>query len=66
VSHGFIYLIPQEEVVIVDLTQERKEETLEMLEEVREMIQMEKLPEPTSVRSRCTEGEYRNYCGDIF
>jgi len=66
VTHGFIYLIPQEEVVIVDLTQERKAEALEMLEEMRGMIRTEKMPEPTPVRSRCTECEYRNYCGDIF
>lgn len=65
-THGFVYLIPQEEEVVVDLTQERKEETLRMLEEAREMIRMEKMPEPTPVRSRCAECEYRNYCGDIF
>ena len=66
VTNGFVYLIPQEEVVVVDLTQERKEETRRMLEEAREMIRMEKMPEPTPVRSRCAECEYRNYCGDIF
>jgi CRISPR-associated exonuclease Cas4 len=66
VTHGFIYLIPQEEVVIVDLTQEHKEEARRMLEEVREMIQQEQMPEPTPVRGRCAECEYRNYCGDIF
>lgn len=66
VTHGFIYLIPREEVVVVDLTPERKAETLTMLEEIRDMIQRESMPEPTPVRSRCAECEYRNYCGDIF
>jgi CRISPR-associated exonuclease Cas4 len=66
VTQGFIYLIPQEEVVTVDLTTERKEETLRMLEEIRAMIHAERMPEPTPVRSRCEECEYRNYCGDIF
>lgn len=66
VTHGFIYLIPQEEVVILDLTQEHKDEALRMLEEMREMIHKEQMPEPTPVRSRCAECEYRNYCGDIF
>ncbi|MBI3798831.1 MAG: CRISPR-associated protein Cas4 [Deltaproteobacteria bacterium] len=65
-THGFIYLIPPEEVVVFDLTQQYKEEARSMLEEMREMIQQEQMPEPTPVRSRCAECEYRNYCGDIF
>jgi CRISPR-associated exonuclease Cas4 len=66
VQHGFIYLIPQETVVVMDLTLERKEETLHMLEVMREMIQREQMPDPTAVRERCAECEFRNYCGDIF
>jgi CRISPR-associated exonuclease Cas4 len=66
VSHGFIYLIPRDEVVVVELTPERKEEMLTMLAEIRQMIERESMPEPTPVRARCAECEYRNYCGDIF
>jgi len=66
VTQGFVYLIPQEKAVIFDLTKEQKEETLGMLEEMRKMIRAERMPEPTPVRSRCAECEYRNYCGDIF
>ncbi|HXG19985.1 MAG TPA: CRISPR-associated protein Cas4 [Methylomirabilota bacterium] len=66
VAHGCIYLIPQEEIVVMDLTDERKEETLAMLEAMRTMIRKEQMPEPTPVRNRCVECEYRNYCGDIF
>lgn len=66
VTHGFIYLIPQEEIAVVELTEERKEETFRMLEEMRAMIRAERMPEPTPLRSRCAECEYRNYCGDIF
>lgn len=63
---GFIYLIPQEVVVVMGLTPERKEETLRMLDTMRELIRREQMPEPTTVRERCVECEYRNYCGDIF
>ncbi|MGE4092834.1 MAG: CRISPR-associated protein Cas4 [Candidatus Binatia bacterium] len=66
VTQGFIYLIPQAEAVVVELTAERKGETLQMLEEMRTMIQAEQMPEPTPVRGRCAECEYRNYCGDVF
>jgi CRISPR-associated exonuclease Cas4 len=65
-TQGFIYLIPRDEAVVVNLSQEQKEETLRLLEEMREMIRAERMPDPTPVRSRCTECEYRNYCGDIF
>lgn len=66
VDRGFVYLIPRDEVAVVELTTERKRETLGMLETIRAMIHDERLPEPTPVRSRCEECEYRNYCGDIF
>lgn len=66
VTQGFIYLIPRDEAVVVNLSQEQKEETLRLLEAMREMIRAERMPEPTPVRSRCAECEYRNYCGDIF
>lgn len=66
VRHGFIYLIPQEEVVVLDLTQAQKEETLGLLADMRDMIRTECMPDPTPVRERCAECEYRNYCGDIF
>jgi len=66
VQHGFIYLIPQETVVVMDLTPERKEETLRILDTMRGMIRREQMPDPTVVRERCAECEFRNYCGDIF
>ena len=34
--------------------------------EIRRMIEREQMPPPTPVRNRCTDCEYRNYCGDIF
>lgn len=66
VTQGFIYLIPKEEVVVLELTPAHKEETRQLLDEMRTMIQTELMPEPTAVRGRCEECEYRNYCGDVF
>ena len=66
VTHGVIYLIPQEEVVEFELTSEQKEETRRLLAAIRDMIGAERMPDPTPVRARCAECEYRNYCGDIF
>lgn len=66
VNAGFIYLVPLGELVRIPMTSELKARCLERLAMIRAMITEEWLPEPTPLRSRCTECEFRNYCGDIF
>lgn len=66
VERGFIYLIPQNDAVEIEITDALRQETLRMLDEIREMVQREIFPEPTPYRNRCTDCEYRNYCGDVF
>ena len=66
VTKGFVYLIPNNDAVVFDLTAERKAETEAMIREIRRMIEKEQMAPPTPVRNRCTDCEYRNYCGDIF
>jgi CRISPR-associated exonuclease Cas4 len=66
VSSAFIYLVPIQEVVAVTLTEDIKHETTDRLRRMRDMIRDGILPDPTPVRSRCDECEFRNYCGDIF
>ena len=66
VTKGFVYLIPTNDAVVFDLTAERKKETRGVISEIRQMIEKEQMPAPTPVRNRCTDCEYKNYCGDIF
>jgi len=66
VSTGFIYRVPRDDVVVVDITPALRLETVSMLQAIRAMIQAERMPDPTPVRARCTDCEYRNYCGDVF
>jgi len=66
VSTGFIYRVPRDDVVVVDITPQLRVETMGALDEIRQMIRIERMPEPTPVRARCTDCEYRNYCGDVF
>ena len=66
VETGFIYLLPIQEVVAVDLTQRLKEEALARLAAIRVMITEGILPPPTEFRARCEDCEFRNYCGDVF
>jgi CRISPR-associated exonuclease Cas4 len=66
VERGFIFLVPREEIVPVDITAERKAACRDMLAQIRLSIESQALPEPTNLRTRCDECEYRNYCSDIF
>ena len=66
VERGFIYRVPSDEVCLVEITQELRQLVLGALTTIRTMIADERLPPPTDVRARCTDCEYRNYCGDVF
>jgi CRISPR-associated exonuclease Cas4 len=66
VDTGFIYLLPLQEAVAIKLTDQVKREAMGRLAAMRAMIEEGLLPEPTEVRSRCTDCEFRNYCGDVF
>ena len=66
VPQGFIYLIPGDRVEPVALTDQLRADTLNALDWIREMVRLQRVPQPTEVRARCTDCEYRNYCGDVF
>lgn len=63
---AFIYITPGDHVLRVNVTAGLKSRALRRLDEIRAMIGEAILPEPTPVRARCQECEFRNYCGDIF
>jgi CRISPR-associated exonuclease Cas4 len=65
IGEGFIYLIPSNRVEPVVLTDQLKAETLVALNHMRAMIMAQRMPEAT-VRARCMDCEYRNYCGDVL
>jgi CRISPR-associated exonuclease Cas4 len=63
---AFVYLTPSDQLVRINVTDRLKELVLGRLASIRQMIREGILPEPTPVRARCEECEFRNYCGDIF
>ena len=66
VPSGYIYLVPRKEVQEVPLGAPERDDVLQRMEAIRRMVAAETLPPPTKVRARCTECEYRNYCGDVW
>jgi CRISPR-associated exonuclease Cas4 len=63
---GFIYLVPQKEVVRVPVTDADRAEVVQAIGSIRRMIAEQRVPEPTTVRARCEVCEYRNFCADIW
>jgi CRISPR-associated exonuclease Cas4 len=63
---AFVYLTPSDQLIRINVTERLKELVLVRISSIRQMVREELLPEPTSVRGRCEECEFRNYCGDIF
>jgi CRISPR-associated exonuclease Cas4 len=66
VPAGFIYRVPRDDVVAIDMTADLHADTSACIDEIRAMIRNELMPPPTKVRGRCVDCEYRNYCGDVF
>jgi CRISPR-associated exonuclease Cas4 len=66
VKYGFVYLIPQENAVIFEISDSLKEKTLKMLSDIRWMLKHEEMPPAATNRNKCLDCEYRNYCGDVF
>jgi CRISPR-associated exonuclease Cas4 len=66
VRRGFIYRVPQEDVLAIEMTADLRLETVRSIDAMRAMIAEERMPEPTPLRARCEDCEYRNYCGDVF
>lgn len=66
VEKGFIYRVPRDDIVAVDMSSELRRHTMLLMAEIRRMVRHEIVPPPTAVRERCADCEYRNYCGDVF
>jgi len=66
VEKGFIYLIPQKDAVVSEITREKKQECLQILDQIRDMVENEKFPDPPSTRAKCVDCEYQNYCRDVW
>jgi len=66
VPAGFIYLAPSNQLVRVNITPGLITRVRRAMTDIRSMIQEAILPDPTPVRARCEECEFRNYCGDVF
>lgn len=66
VERGFIYLIPVRRAVEVKMSGRQRARVRRLVDEIRQMVQTERIPAPTSVRARCVDCEFRRFCNDVF
>ena len=66
VPAGFIFIITDDITLRFSMTETLLSEARSALAMMQSMIQNEAFPEPTPVRARCTDCEYRNFCADVF
>lgn len=66
VSTGYIYLIPRKQAIRVEIDKRLRRRTAQALDEIRTMIENERMPAPTKQRQRCIDCEFRRFCGDTL
>jgi CRISPR-associated exonuclease Cas4 len=66
VSRAFAYLTPAKKAQEVPITPAMRAHVKKILAELHASIENERLPRPTPHRKRCTDCEYRRFCGDVL
>src|SRR3989475_12153450 len=66
VPAGFLFPTIHDAVVRLGMTPALLAEARSALRNLQSMIPNEAFPDATPVRARCTDCEYRNFCGDVF
>lgn len=65
VRYGFIYLIPSKTIVPVEITHSMREYVKKTLNAIKTIAYREIMPRYVRSKGRCSDCEYRNYCGDL-
>lgn len=66
VDYGFICRIPKKSITTISITSLLRQNVLSALDDMRELIAREKMPDPTRQRGKCIECEFRRYCRDVL
>lgn len=66
VRRGFLYFILSRRAREVPITPELRGEVMGQLEAMQEMIEGERMPEPSRRRAQCVICEFRRFCNDVL
>lgn len=63
---AFMYRIPDNRVFAIEITRELRDSVEAAIDAIKQVGETQLCPEPTTVRGRCVECEFANYCADIW
>ena len=66
VECGFIYRIPKKSITTIPISPLLRQNVSSALDDIREMITRERMPDPARQRGKCVECEFRRYCRDVL
>jgi CRISPR-associated exonuclease Cas4 len=66
VEQGAIYLIPARRAELIPITTRLRNDARRHLEEIRQLVQAQRMPAPTPHRNRCVHCEFRRFCNDVL
>lgn len=66
INRAFIHFIPVRQSIEVKVEQRLKKAVLLNLDRIRRMVEGEAMPDATTMRGRCTDCEFRNFCPDVW
>ncbi|SJZ90870.1 CRISPR-associated protein Cas4 [Selenihalanaerobacter shriftii] len=62
---GIIHLIPRKDTFEIKITANLRRKTKEIINEIKMIVELERMPEPVKERGKCKDCEYQNFCGDV-
>lgn len=65
IRHGFLAYDLGKSVFSIPVTTDARDFVKDVLDKIRYQISKERMPNPTRQRGKCTDCEYRKYCGDV-
>jgi CRISPR-associated exonuclease Cas4 len=65
IERGFLYLIPTRKMVEIRLKQDLREQVIMLLNQMRDMVEHETMPEPAANANHCVNCEFRRFCNDV-
>jgi CRISPR-associated exonuclease Cas4 len=66
VEQVFLYRIPDDRLFPIELTDALREQVNAAVAGIRNLEATESCPPPTSIRAKCAECEYANFCADVW
>jgi CRISPR-associated exonuclease Cas4 len=65
VRRGFVYSLASGRAVEIVLTEKMQQEVREIVGQMRDMVERERMPDPPRSHRRCENCEFRRFCNDV-